>query len=429
MKQNFMKMFTYFIIIITVILLLVKRVSYAFLTTEVDLKKNAGIIITTDAIPPKVTGYSWSQVGNTISGPAIIEEGSSLVKYYGITFTKNGSPTEEKIEENNIQCSNIPFNTSFPIKIWVEDINGLRSNEWEENIVINNPTLSDYIIDNVPKVTSGTGLYYHNSSLANGAKDNNYRYAGGNPNNYINFYGQLYRIIGIFDDKVKLIQNSSTYNDKWVAEECVDKYDCSDRDSCISQYCDVNATDYQTCCSECSNSYPCKITGQTCTTPDVSWPNSNIFKHLKDEVNGYSYKDKIASVNWHYGSFDSLQNSLPKDIFDREHSSSLSTVNSKVGIINVSDFAYAADDNAWTNTLWNYDSYTADNWMDNVYEWTMSKDSSETNKGYVITTTGYATKEIISKVNNVRRVIYLNPDVLYNGGTGTSSDPYKIKED
>ena len=48
--------------------------------------------------------------------------------------------------------------------------------------------------------------------LANSAGDNSYRYAGANPNNYVCFGStantcpskNLYRIIGVFGDQVKL---------------------------------------------------------------------------------------------------------------------------------------------------------------------------------------------------------------------------------
>ncbi|CDF20063.1 unknown [Clostridium sp. CAG:609] len=61
------------------------------------------------------------------------------------------------------------------------------------------------------------GLYYHDSSLTNGAGDNSYRYAGASDavNNYVCFGStqspcpadNLYRIIGVFGDRVKLIKS------------------------------------------------------------------------------------------------------------------------------------------------------------------------------------------------------------------------------
>ena len=62
--------------------------------------------------------------------------------------------------------------------------------------------------------SSLTNIYHHDSSLANGARDNSYRYAGANPNNFVCFCttespcptDNLYRIIGVINDKVKLIK-------------------------------------------------------------------------------------------------------------------------------------------------------------------------------------------------------------------------------
>ena len=57
-------------------------------------------------------------------------------------------------------------------------------------------------------------LLHHDANLENGAKDDSYRYTGANPNNYICFGSDadtcpstnLYRIIGVYGDQVKLIK-------------------------------------------------------------------------------------------------------------------------------------------------------------------------------------------------------------------------------
>ena len=62
--------------------------------------------------------------------------------------------------------------------------------------------------------SSYTNIYHHDSALANGAGDNSYRYAGANPNNFVCFgtnttpcpTDNLYRIIGVFGNQVKLIK-------------------------------------------------------------------------------------------------------------------------------------------------------------------------------------------------------------------------------
>ena len=75
-------------------------------------------------------------------------------------------------------------------------------------------TLAEYVISQYTGTQGENGIYYHNSTLANGAGDNSYRYAGANPNNYVCFGSDtspcpednLYRIIGVFDNQVKLIK-------------------------------------------------------------------------------------------------------------------------------------------------------------------------------------------------------------------------------
>ena len=74
-------------------------------------------------------------------------------------------------------------------------------------------TLANYVSSQYTGTQGGNDIYYHNSSLANGAGDNSYRYAGANPNNYVCFGSDattcpednLYRIIGVFNNQVKLI--------------------------------------------------------------------------------------------------------------------------------------------------------------------------------------------------------------------------------
>ena len=89
--------------------------------------------------------------------------------------------------------------------------------------------LSDYVKSLYTGSQGDNNLYFHDASLINGAGDNSYRYAGSSSrvNNYICFGSyeatcpedNLYRIIGVFGDKVKVVKyrdigsyNTSKYN-------------------------------------------------------------------------------------------------------------------------------------------------------------------------------------------------------------------------
>ena len=80
-------------------------------------------------------------------------------------------------------------------------------------------TLATYVKSLYTGTQGDNNIYYHDSTLANGAGDNSYRYAGASEttNNYVCFGStespcptdNLYRIIGVFNGKVKLVK----YND------------------------------------------------------------------------------------------------------------------------------------------------------------------------------------------------------------------------
>ncbi len=77
------------------------------------------------------------------------------------------------------------------------------------------PTLADYVISQYNGVQGNNHIYYHDANLTNGAGDNSYRYAGANPNNFVCFgndktqcpENNLYRMIGVIDNKVKLVKS------------------------------------------------------------------------------------------------------------------------------------------------------------------------------------------------------------------------------
>ena len=107
------------------------------------------------------------------------------------------------------------------------------------------------------------GLYYHDADLTNGAEDNSYRYAGANPNNYVCFGSDenicpsdnLYRIIGVFNEQIKLI--------KW---------------------------DY-------ANSDILKTDGAYNST-NFNASNSSLYKGVKSIINRYNWNSSTNTNNW-----------------------------------------------------------------------------------------------------------------------------------
>ncbi len=270
-------------------------------------------------------------------------------------------------------------------------------------------TLADYIINNVYTTDGENGLYYHDgvgtyTNADQEAGDNSYRYAGADPNNYVCFGSDaaacpndnLYRIIGLFDDdqdgtyNIKLIKNTSIGNYAWDSE----------RDN----------------------------TWDASTKPDIRNTLNNTFLGTINPT----WQDKIAIHIWKVGGMAQDNSATAKEYYNTEigSSSSSTTDSMKIGLMYVSDYGYAAAPSNWTTELYNYESATSTNWLYlGSHEWTISRSTGTTVYAFYVYLTGYVCYRGNDNVTfsfAVRPSFYLESSVSITGGTGTSSDPYKI---
>ena len=269
-------------------------------------------------------------------------------------------------------------------------------------------TLSSCIVDELYTEDGENDLYYHDGvgSYENAdqeAGDNSYRFAGANPNNFVCFgtddttcsNDNLYRIIGVFDSQVKLIKNASI------------------------------------------GSYPWASSG------DNTW-NSSTKPSIRNILNttylnglGSTWVNKIAIHNWKVGGvkYDYSFSYTVKQYYDLEVGSSSSSItdNMKIGLMYASDYGYAASNNYWTTALSSYPAASSSNWMfASIYEWTISGDINNSLNALYLTPGGGVSSSMSNRVSfpsNVRPCFYLESSVKYNGGSGTQSDPFRIKTD
>ena len=261
-------------------------------------------------------------------------------------------------------------------------------------------SLADYIKGLY--TSQGTnGIYYHTSSLANSAADNSYRYAGANPNNYVCFGSDaetcpsdnLYRVIGVFDNNVKLIKSTSYGSYAWD------------------------------------------------TSGSNTWSTSSIKSILNNnylESLGAIWQDKIVSHKWSVGGghHQYLRDVNAQTAYNYEvgSNSSDTTDNMNIGLMYVSDYYYGA-----TNTYWTYPGYsyseeisdykaaTESNWLYiGSVEWIIPRRSDTADRVFAIDGTGFVGNTVVTASFTIRPVFYLNSDVSYVSGDGTESNPYRI---
>ena len=269
-------------------------------------------------------------------------------------------------------------------------------------------------------------LYYHDSSLTNGAGDNSYRYAGASErvNNFVCFGSNenscptdnLYRIIGVFGNNVKLI-----------------KYD----------YANWNLLgtdgDYQ----GTGNGYFWNYKNNTSINNGYGsneWGTSlfnkiNLNKNYLNNI-GTTWSNLIEDTTWKV-SGHTTDIVTPKAMFTAEITNATKTYGpengtSKIGLMYASDYGFAAAPSAWTTNLHSYNSssITSVNWMNinmKIYEWTITPYSSYSDVVFLLTNSGYLFSSVASGRNYVSRpVLYLKASVNYVSGSGTAADPILV---
>ena len=264
------------------------------------------------------------------------------------------------------------------------------------------PTLAEYIKSQYTGTQGDNGIYYHNSTLANGAGDNSYRFAGASDsvNNYICLGSDvatcpdanLFRIIGVFGAQTKVIRAKSVGNKQW----------------------DTNNSN--------------------------TWSSSSLNTYLNGEylTSLGTIADKIATTTWKVGggSYANIETSVPKTAYQYEVGSSASstTVDKKIGLMYVSDYYYSASPSAWTLVGYNESDATKDyraaktiNWLySGSYEWTISRYSGTTTLAFGVSSTGYVNDGGVSNGGGVRPSFNLESSVKYVSGSGSMSDPVRI---
>ena len=264
--------------------------------------------------------------------------------------------------------------------------------------------LADCIITLNDKSTSiVSNIYYHDSTLANGAGDNSYRYAGSSDsvNNYICLGSDaatcpdanLFRIIGVFGDQTKVIRAKSVGNKQWHTSE--------------------------------SN----------------TWSSSSLNAYLNGTylTSLGTLADKIATTTWKAGGgiWSNIVTSVPKTAYQNEVGSSASstTVDKKIGLMYVSDYYYAASPSAWTLVGYNsndatkdYRAATSTNWLYlGSIEWTISRNSGYTYGAFLVDSTGRVIHDYVTISFAVRPSFNLLSSTTYVSGSGSMSDPVRVK--
>ena len=410
-----------------------EKTNYSIKVKVVDtLGKESNVYslsVTTDAyVLPKVTNVSTSSTSSSITINVSASGGTgNVVKYY---YSKDNGSNYVESTSSSYTFSNLTSDATFYVKVYVKDSNNRESSVSSTSIRTKSNSLASYIKS---KYTSqgSNGIYYHDSSLTNGAGDNSYRYAGANPNNYVCFgtnestcpTDNLYRIIGVFGDNVKLI-----------------KYDYANSN--------LLGTDGDYSTDTFTKSSSSLYKGELTTINRYKWNNStqkntwsesnlnkvNLNTNYLNKI-GTIWSNLIENITWKVSGHTN-ERVTPKEMYTAEITNATKTYGpengtSKIGLMYVSDYGFAAAPSAWAFQLYYYEnsSITPVNWMYmGLSDWTITPYSSNSYDVFNASGNGNGGLGTIKAYYGhfVRPVLYLKASVAYAGGSGTKDSPITL---
>ena len=312
--------------------------------------------------------------------------------------------------------------------------------------------LADYVKSLYTGTQGENGIYYHDANLTNGAGDNSYRYSGASDqvNNYVCFGStqspcsadNLYRIIGVFGDKVKLIKSDYATIALLGADGDYSKmYTANGWDN--SNYKGNNLANIAGYAWNYKNNTTIN-SGQGSNTWSTSLLNkTNLNKTFITNI-GADWAAKIADTTWKVGGnkWANIGIQPAKTAYQNEIVSSVTTnttdnatdYNAKVGLMYVSDYMYAAPQDKWTLVGYNssdaskdYRAATSVNWMYmGLLEWTISRRADYASFVFNVYNSGNFDNIIAKNALAVRPVFYLTSSVNYVSGSGTAADPILV---
>ena len=309
-------------------------------------------------------------------------------------------------------------------------------------------TLASYITNLYTGTQGENGIYYHDASLTNGAGDNSYRFAGASDqvNNYVCFGStttpcpadNIYRIIGVFDDKVKLIKSDYATSTLLGTDGDYGKmYTANGWDN--SSYKGNNLANIVGYTWNYKNNTTIN-SGYGSNTWSTSLLNkTNLNKNFITNI-GADWAAKIAETTWKVGgntwanigtqpAKTAYQNEVVKPVPGSTSSNGETEHPAKIGLMYASDYGFAADPSAWTLTMGSYNNTTATstNWMYmGLSEWTISRYADTAYYVFYVNYNGSVAGDLASDALTVRPVFYLTSSVNYVSGSGTTADPITI---
>ena len=415
--------------------------------------------------------------------------------YKGTTKVKEGNFSDSYLTSNTVTCTKNNTNhivlltnesistskTQYTLYIWIDGANYTNPNtmmnktfsfklhaDGEGAVLAKTAaeTITELYTSAEKETIQNNSIDYHiapsvslmNDRLGGTTTDldgGNIRYYGASPNNYIYFncsdYSnqtsstcETWRIIGVFDGKLKLIRGSQigtySWDNKNTSTGAENNYGKNDWTTARLMKL-LNPSDYYTVDSNDNNlgqslyynstSGKC-YSGQNNATVDCDFTSTGIKN---------TTKNMIAETTYNLGGWN---NSLvyPNLIYKKERGTIVytdrpTTWPGKIALAYPSDYGYAADLNQCVNKQLNkYNDSTciSNNWMKSIitnngsnYGWLLTPASGNSYRVWHVLSSGNVyNNDYAYLAHGVAPVLSLSSELGIESGEGTSGNPYKL---
>ncbi len=372
-------------------------------------------------------------------------------------------------------------NITYSVQIWLNDdkASTALSNQFvslkievdsvvAENVDVGNDNSSEikgFFEEKV--VTNGEGVYkveHPDSELTeafsndlseaqkNNLKQIEYRYAGANPNNYVTFNNELWRVIGLVNtpegQRIKIIRNESIGEYSWDSSDSStnDGYGINEWSQADIMHLLNDGPYYNRTSGICYNA-------QNNATIDCDFSNSG----LSDQA-----KNMIETITWNTGSNDvathTYEHINTTEFYSFERSGNTGKVcnsgtycndtltrtttwKGMIGLMYSSDYGYATSGGTTINRIsclnselynWNNseDCYQ-NNWLNNssISQWIISPiaDADLAHSSFVVGVNKRVGNGIVAGARGVKPTLFLKSNIKIVDGLGTQENPYQLK--
>lgn len=291
-------------------------------------------------------------------------------------------------------------------------------------------------------------------SSSTGIDAGNIRYYGANPDNYVYFncsnYNnptastcELWRIIGVFDGKVKIMRSENIGAYSWDTTDSTTNGGYGLNDWTTSKLMMLLNSGYTYMINNIrgpASLYWNRTSGNCYNAANLGATSCSFTSTgLKNDTT----KNMIYETRHNIGAGTTSVGIYANQLYAKERGTTVytgrpTTWTGKVVVPYASDYSYAVDFRSCSKALWDYydSTCTSNNWMYNIMTksgtksaWTLTPQSNGNADSVfgIYDNGGVAYGQGTRGGMNILPTLYLNPDTIITKGEGTKDKPYKIK--